>query len=775
MNARWRKIVGDLRAHRLQVALIAAVLAIGAAGVIAGLNARVILQREIARSFESAHSPDIALWFDKVDAALLAKVRAQPGVAAVDSRGVVFTRIASEDGRWFLARLSIARDFDDQRLATVHQHSGSWKAADDGIFIEQSGRELLGVKTGAHLRLRTPTGEIATLYVAGFVHDTAVAPSAQERAIYGYITPAAAEHIGQNPELDQLLVKIANRGDMSDTTAFANDLRDWLKSHGENPLRAEALSDMHPHASLMDTMLNVLKAFTAIAFTCSAALALYMVSVWMKGEVREVGVMKTLGARSHQLAAQYLGLLAPVVFVANAFGLPLGMICARRLVRYYAHIFNIDITRWSAPTSLRREELLFTLLLPLAAMAIPIIRASCMTARRAIQDPGIVAPGRGRLSLSRWLRIPRNLRWTFALRNSFRRPGRLIITLVALSTGGALLLTANNTYESLMRVVDVSLGDQGHDIQVQLQQPASSAQIASAIAKVAEIETSEAWRVANVTIGNKSSYAAFLSYPPDTRLFKLPLKEGRLPRADESDAVVINRSVQGVPVGDVVVQFRNQRARLRVVGVVEEIGGATIYAPHATFESLTALGDASSLLRVKAKTGAQDAVAASLDQALLDAHLGPRHVQTRNEVRESLEQHFAVVTSVMRMVALAAALLGAISLGASAALNILERVREIGVVRALGATPQAVRAMFLMESGTVAVMSALISVALAVVFSRTMSGMAERDLLHVAVPLKISISGMATLFGGLAVVIGAVWLLLRRRLRISVRDALAYE
>jgi putative ABC transport system permease protein len=119
--------------------------------------------------------------------------------------------------------------------------------------------------------------------------------------------------------------------------------------------------------------------------------------------------------------------------------------------------------------------------------------------------------------------------------------------------------------------------------------------------------------------------------------------------------------------------------------------------------------------------------------------------------------------------------LGAISLAASVGLNIVERAREIGVVRALGATARTVNAMFLIESGAVVALSALISFALAVVFTRGLNQMASEQLLHVAVPLHISLTGLALLASGFVLVMLAVWGFLRRMLRISVRDTLAYE
>ncbi len=789
MSTQWRKIIGDFREHRLQIFLIGLVLTLGTTGVVAAMNARAILQREIAKSFASAYSADVVLWFDKVEPSLLEKVRKLPRVADIDARRVAFTRVAGKTGAWFPMQLTVVRDFSDQHVGLVHQHQrDAWPSNAEGILIEQSGRSLLAAAVGEKLRIRTPEGGTTTMPVAGFVHDTAVAPSTQDRMIYAYVTRSAARRLGQSIDLDQLLVRMQDRSDPSDVAQFAEDLSDWLKASNQPPLRIDTLSNTHPHAALMSTMLRILQAFAALAFICSAALAIYMLSLWMKREIRQVGIMKTIGARSHQLAWQYLALVAPLLVVANGLALPTGVWVGRWLVGYYRTSLNIDVTQWEAPRALLWSEMIFTLGVPLLAMAVPIVRAARMTAREAIHDAGIITPAGLGISASRWIRVPGDRRTTLALRNTFRRPWRLMVTLTALSLGGALLLTASSTYESLMRVVDRSLSNQGHDIHVQLQRPAPAARLEAVAYTVPEVEIAEAWRWIGVNAGKSASLdivsdsQRFLlcGYPTDSRLFKLPMEEGRLPRPGEEGAVVVNRRVQvaisGLELGnELELRFRARRVRVHVVGIVEEIGIATIYAAFPTFETITGLGDASTVLRAKTQNNNSESVANALDQALLDARLAPSLIQTSAEFRKSLDEHFAVVTDVMKMIALAAALVGAISLGASVALNVLERAREIGVIRALGATPRMVGTIFLAEGVAAALLSALLSVAISIVFSQALNNKAARELLHVPVPLHVSAAGLVLLSGGVLVVMLGVWLSLRRILRISVRDALAYE
>lgn len=789
MKRQWRKTAGDFREHTSQIFFIAVILVLGTAGVIAALNARAVLAREITRSYELANGADVVLWFSRIEPEVVEQVRSRPNVAAAEARSTTFTRIAGKSSEWFPMRLTILQDFANQSVNLVHRDTGTWPVKNDGVFIDQSGVSLLGATEGEPARVRTVTGEIATLPISGFLHDPAVAPSTQDRMIYGYVTPNVAARLGYKPELDQLLVKLKRRGQMEETSNVANELGGWLKERNIVPLRVDVLNNTHPHAMLMTAMLRVLELLAAIAFVCSATLAACVISLWMRREVRQVGVMKTLGARSWQLSCQYLALVAPVILLSVLLAFPIGTLIGRWVVRYHQTLLNIDVFDRSVPATLILGELAIALTVPFFAMALPIIRAARMSPRQAIQDPGIVAPRGPIVVTSRLVRTPGDRRWCFALRNSFRRPWRLALTLLALAAGGALFLTSHNNYESLMRVLDGALANRGHDIEVLLQRPAATPQLEAVARALPDVEIGEAFRRAGVNLVTsdsggvavrENSRMLLCGYPIGTQLLRLPLREGGWPATESATDVVINRQVQEVAPGlqlnsEIIIKFRERQTKARVAGIVEEIGAPTIYAAFPIFENITGFGDTSAVLRVKAHAGREQSAAAALEQALLNAHLTPSLINTKSDFRASLDEHFSVVGTIMRMIALASALVGSITLLATISLSVLERGREIGIIRALGARPRAVIGIFLIESGAVAFLSAALSVAGGIVFARILNEMAERQLFHVAVPLYLSRTAIAVLSCGVIVVIFAVWLTVTRILRLPVRDALAYE
>ena len=326
-----------------------------------------------------------------------------------------------------------------------------------------------------------------------------------------------------------------------------------------------------------------------------------------------------------------------------------------------------------------------------------------------------------------------------------------------------------------------------------LQRPAPPEQLEAIARGVPDVQIAEAWHRASISItADESGVAAvsearrvaLIGFPVDTRLFALPILEGRAPRRDGRapsrdgvGEVIISRSMREpypeLRVGSrAVAHDRDRTLPVQVVGLIEEIGSPVVYADRNTFDAITGLSDGANALRIKAGGSALEGVAASLDQALLDAHFAPNQILTRTVFRDALDEHLKVVGDVLQMVALAAALVGAIMLAAATALNVLERKREIGVMRAIGASPRAIGGVFLAEAGAICIAGALLAILIAIAFTLGLNAMAANGLLRVAVPFHFSIRGLLELGGGAVAVLLAVLIPLRSTMRRPALDAL---
>lgn len=785
MNTQWRKIVGDFRQNRRQIFFIGLVLALGAVVVVAALNAQFILKSAIPENYARSNSPDILLSFEKVDGTMLDLVRAQPGIYDADARRTAVLRVAGQKpGEWISMLLVVMRDFDDQRVGVVHTHDGKFPAGDTGLLIEQSSLAMLPEGLAGKLHIRVAGGGTVPLPVSGLVHDTSVAPGVMERVIYAYATPAVAAKLGLSPDLDQVVVIMEDR--QQGVVAKMESLRTVLTASGHPPIRLEGLPNTHPHAGLMSSLMQIFQGFAVMAFACSAAVAAYIVSLWMKREVRQVGIMKTIGASSGQLAVQYLALVGPFVVAATAVAMPIGILVGRWAIAFTAREQNLDIESWQISSQLLTTEIIGTIGIPFLAMVVPIIRAARMSAREAIQDPGITAPVSSGAWSTKLVRLPGDRRWTFALRNTFRRKWRLFVTVAGLSLGGTVLLSAYNIYESLMSIIDVSVNDRGQDLQFSAQKPVPIAQLEAIGRGIPGVEVAEAWRRSSAEVSlagaatTASKRALVVGYPVATRLKKLTIQEGRWPQPGEMNVAVATRPLQsGVPGmklgSEVELKFRNQTAKARVVGFVNEINAPSIYVDAVNFEAMTGVVGIASELRLKIDDSKRDLVLPALDQAILDSGISTSAIASRWEFRQSMDEHFANFVLVCSIIALGTALVGGIGLVAFTSLNILERSREIGVIRAVGATPGNVTALFLAETGSTALLSFVLATALSYPTTYLFNDFVGKNSFMMPVPVVVSKLALGLLFSGLLVIMAAVAIAISRMLRMSVRESLAYE
>jgi hypothetical protein len=342
------------------------------------------------------------------------------------------------------------------------------------------------------------------------------------------------------------------------------------------------------------------------------------------------------------------------------------------------------------------------------------------------------------------------------------------------------------------------MNDRGHDLQVVLQRPMAPAALAALARDIPGVAVAEAWSRDSVEIVREDAAPAahgpsghagahqgvtvqLSGYPTATRLPRLTIREGRWPAPGEAGAAVatrpLQRRVHGVNVGaEITLQHHGQRTNVRVVGLVDEISTQALYVEAPVFEAITGTRELAAELRVRVRDRDQlDAIVAAVDQVLLDPRLAAGPITTRRGIRESYDEHFRGVLALCIIVAVAAALIGAICLVAFACLGVLERAREIGVIRTLGATPHDVMRMFLAESGIIAGASLALGVGIAVPASIAFNDFTSGFALLIPIPLVFSWGALAAVCAGVPVVMLAVWLAISRMLHISVRDILAYE
>lgn len=175
---------------------------------------------------------------------------------------------------------------------------------------------MLGADIGGRVVIKTAHGDIREMPVAGLVHDPGLAPAWQERSGYAYISRATLTELGEAPVLHELRIALRDP---------AADLGRQLVAAGHPVHEIRVLPPrQHPHQKQMTTILFLMLAFSLLALLLSAVLVANSLAAMLARQVREIGVIKTIGAQAGQIMWLYGVMVAALGGAALAVALPAG-------------------------------------------------------------------------------------------------------------------------------------------------------------------------------------------------------------------------------------------------------------------------------------------------------------------------------------------------------------------------------------------------------------------------------------------------------------------
>jgi putative ABC transport system permease protein len=151
-------------------------------------------------------------------------------------------------------------------------------------------------------------------------------------------------------------------------------------------------------------------------------------------------------------------------------------------------------------------------------------------------------------------------------------------------------------------------------------------------------------------------------------------------------------------------------------------------------------------------------------------------IEKISDARAQVEFLFNLIVFFMLIMAVLLAVVGGLGLMGTMSINVLERTREIGVMRAVGASNMAVFRIVVVEGVVIGLLSWLLGAVIAFPVSKVLSSQVGVQLLGAPLSYSFSTSGTVIWFivaVGLAAL--ASFLPARGATRLTVREVLAYE
>jgi putative ABC transport system permease protein len=384
---------------------------------------------------------------------------------------------------------------------------------------------------------------------------------------------------------------------------------------------------------------------------------------------------------------------------------------------------------------------------------------------------------------------------SMALRNAVRRPARLALTLGLLAAGGAMFMTALNVKLGWEANVARVYETRSYDVEVVLQAP-QPVELAARLREVPGVRAAEAWGYGAAAFSRLGEIDVVRTYPdrshgslwvmappPRTKLLQLPVKAGRWIADGDRDEVVLNHSaaaqVPWLGVGSpVLLSFDGPPSSYRIAGVVEDIGSpAAVYAADELFARATQTEHRARMIRIATTARSsqdRDEVIRRIEQELLVSKVGVESAVPLTEIRTAIGDHVLILVQTLVAMAVILAIVGALGLGSAMGVSILERTRELGVMKALGATPGRIVRMLVAEGGAIGALSWVLAFALSIPLSYFVDRLI--GTLGFLAPLPLILSAAAAAYWLALVALVTLVATLMPALRaagMAVREALA--
>lgn len=801
LRARWYKVINDLFGNKTRTLLIVLSMSVGlfALGII--LSARTILSDGLAESFATIHpSSGTVRTTELFDEDFIQSIRKMEDVQEVDARRNISARVQTASGEWKNITIFVVADYDDIRVNKVASQSGAWPPPEREILIERAALSVIDSQVGDVILVRFPNDVERHVRIAGSAYDPAQLPAQLDGTPYGYITFDTLKWFGEPYGFNELHVIATHPEDKDWAQQAVNRVKDKAEKSGYTiPLSMTAEPGQLPMNDVLQGILLLMGLLGVLSLFLSIFLVVNTVSALLTQQKRQIGVMKAVGGSTLQILGMYFVMVLAYGVMALLLAIPFGVYGARELSGVLAVFFNFDLYSMDVPPQTYLIQIAVGLILPVLASLVPFLSSLRISAAEAMSS---YTMGRGRFGKD-WidhllsganLWFMRNLSIRsilLSVRNTFRNKGRLTLTLITLTLGSATFISVFNVRASLSSTVEDMIKWFNCDMMLTLDRTYRADKVQLEAMNVPGVTQTDVWiqlPTRLVRSDDSESGMIYMFSPtvhPESLIVAPTIAEGRwLMPGDDNAVVVPSAFLQDEPElhlgGDMVLKIDGKEHNFKIVGTY--VGMAFLPLVYTNYDYVT---------QITNRVGEADALMVKMerhDPAYVDAatraledyfeRIGVRvsMVTTINNERTEAGASFDAIVALLLVMAILLALVGGLGLMGTMSINVLERTREIGVLRAIGAPNRGVASVFILEGVVIGLMSWAMGAAVAIPMSQGLNQALGQAVMGVPLTYAYSMQGL-WLWLVIVILLSVVasFIPARTASRLTVREVLAYE
>jgi putative ABC transport system permease protein len=796
MSSRWKKIWADFWGNKSRTFLTIITIAVGVLAVGFNSSLGLYMAESMDGDYLSASPSEAIVYAGPLDDDMVKTAREVPGVDAVEGRKSTSATVVRNDDKKVSIQFTAIEDPSQMTLNQLKPALGETTLpplGDKQIIVDASAQSL-GYRIGDKIVVELGNGRLRELTFAGYMHSVTGFPFGFTNMMDAYVTPKTLDWLGGSPNYDSLAISVAEKQtDQEHVTKVAQAVADRVERAGATIYFVSVYQPGHHFAySISNGIFFILTVLGYMTVFLSGFLIVNTITALMAQQTRQIGIMKAVGGGNSQVFAMYVVLILVFGLAALAIAVPLANSGAKTFGAGMAQYLNFHPGPYVGYRSAFIQQVIVALVVPLLAAVWPIYNSVRVTVREAISDYGIggntkrqdKSVSKTALFLSRPMRL--------SLRNAFRKKTRLILTLITLVLGGAIFIGVYNLWASFDKTIQDIQGYFLADINISFGRYYRFDEVASIAKNVPGVSSVEGWtEYAGTLVSDQKDGAGtqilFVAPPSTSTLIDPVITAGRWLTTGDENAIVIGNHLLNIfpdlKVGDwLTIKVDEKETKWHIVGVYSITGNVSPPLLYVNYEYLSQIvGAPGQVYSLRVLTDQHDALTqrriSDQLESLYSAHgisIGSSQLGAEF-IRDQKAQTDILVYFMLGMAAMIA-VVGGLGLMGTMSINVLERTREIGVMRAVGASNADIQGIVIVEGLVIG----LISWAISIFFAIPITG-----ILCFGVGMAILTAPMPAVYGTTGIIAWLIFTLVlatiasslpaRRASRLTVRDTLAYE
>jgi len=678
-------VLKDLFRRKARTILTLLGVAIGVAAIVAlgalaqGLQAGfVAMTRGSQADLVLSQAQSLSALVSSVEETVAGEVRALPEVAGVD--GMLYTNALLDDTSYLIVfgydpegfAIDHFRIVDGQALAEARSVRGK------PLILGRRAAHSMGVQVGDTLRITGSAFRVVGIYEtgSGLEDGAAVLPlqEAQTLALQPHRVSVLYVKLKDPSKAGPLQARLERRfPDLSVSTSAGFASQEQL-------------------FELLDGIAMAVAGLAVVIGGIGMTNTLFM-SVFER--TREIGVLRSLGWRRRQVLGLILGEALVLALLGGVAGSGLGVLALVAVSRSGSllGLFGSQLT-----PGLFGRALVTVLALGLVGGAYPAWWASRLLPVEALQYEGGVG---SRANLQSAIRTPQsaihNLPAT--LRSLWRRRTRTALTLLSIGVSIAAVIALGGIARGMIEAFTVMMTDSQTDLfaaeaDIDMDFSAISERVGARLAARSDVDGVSGMFWTGASTVKMPMLIVYGYHPREFAIRRYRIVEGQ-PLAGRREIIIgrLAADKMGLQVGDT---FRLLESNFRVAGIYEtglafEDAGVVIGLREA--QSITGKPRQVQFYLISLRDPGQ----AEQVRARLEATFPDIDFSLTSELGESTSD-FRVIQEMADQISFLAVFIGALGMLNTMLMSVLERTREIGVLRSLGWRQRQVLGMILKES-----------------------------------------------------------------------------